>query len=95
MILTSGGTGFAQRDITPEASLAVFDKRCPGISEAIRNQSAKITPMAYLSRAEAGIRNKSLIINFPGSPKACRENFEIIKSFLIHGLETIAGIDRH
>ncbi|WP_297688583.1 MogA/MoaB family molybdenum cofactor biosynthesis protein [uncultured Anaerococcus sp.] len=95
LILTSGGTGFAQRDITPEASLAVFDKRCPGISEAIRNQSSKITPMAYLSRAEAGIRNKSLIINFPGSPKACRENFEIIKSFLIHGLETIAGIDRH
>ena len=95
LILTSGGTGFAQRDITPEASLDVFDKRCPGISEAIRNQSAKITPMAYLSRAEAGIRNKSLIINFPGSPKACRENFEIIKSFLIHGLETIAGIDRH
>lgn len=95
LILTSGGTGFAQRDITPEASLAVFDKRCPGISEAIRSQSAKITPMAYLSRAEAGIRNKSLIINFPGSPKACRENFEIIKSFLIHGLETIEGIDRH
>lgn len=95
LILTSGGTGFGQRDITPEASLAVFDKRCPGISEAIRSQSAKITPMAYLSRAEAGIRNKSLIINFPGSPKACRENFEIIKSFLIHGLETIAGIDRH
>lgn len=95
LILTSGGTGFAQRDITPEASLAVFEKRCPGISEAIRSQSAKITPMAYLSRAEAGIRNKSLIINFPGSPKACRENFEIIKSFLIHGLETIAGIDRH
>lgn len=95
LILTSGGTGFAQRDITPEASLAVFDKICPGISEAIRSQSAKITPMAYLSRAEAGIRNKSLIINFPGSPKACRENFEIIKSFLIHGLETIAGIDRH
>ena len=95
LILTSGGTGFAQRDITPEASLAVFDKRCPGISEAIRNKSAQITPMAYLSRAEAGIRNKSLIINFPGSPKACRENFEIIKSFLIHGLETIAGIDRH
>ena len=95
LILTSGGTGFAQRDITPEASLAVFDKRCPGISEAIRSQSAKITPMACLSRAEAGIRNKSLIINFPGSPKACRENFEIIKSFLIHGLETIAGIDRH
>lgn len=95
LILTSGGTGFAQRDITPEASLAVFEKRCPGISEAIRNESAQITPMAYLSRAEAGIRNKSLIINFPGSPKACKENFEIIKSFLIHGLETIAGIDRH
>lgn len=95
LILTSGGTGFAQRDITPEASLAVFEKRCPGISEAIRNESAQITPMAYLSRAEAGIRNNSLIINFPGSPKACKENFEIIKSFLIHGLETIAGIDRH
>lgn len=95
LILTSGGTGFSQRDITPEASLAVIEKRADGIVEAIRNESAKITPMAYLSRAVAGIRGKSLIINFPGSPKACRENFEIIRAFLIHGLETIAGCDKH
>ena len=95
LILTSGGTGFSQRDITPEASLAVIEKRADGIVEAIRNESAKITPMAYLSRAVAGIRGKSLIINFPGSPKASRENFEIIKPFLIHGLETIAGCDKH
>ena len=95
LILTSGGTGFSQRDITPEASLAVIEKRADGIVEAIRNESAKITPMAYLSRAVAGIKGRSLIINFPGSPKACRENFEIIRPFLIHGLETIAGCDRH
>jgi len=95
LILTSGGTGFAKRDITPEASLAVFDKKCSGVVEAIRNESAKITPMAYLSRAEAGIRKNSLIINFSGSPKACQENFEIIKNFLIHGLKTLAGIDKH
>lgn len=95
LILTSGGTGFSQRDITPEASLAVIEKRADGIVEAIRNESAKITPMAYLSRAVAGIRGKSLIINFPGSPKACRENFEIIRPFLFHGLETIAGCDKH
>lgn len=95
LILTSGGTGFSQRDITPEASLAVIEKRADGIVESIRNESAKITPMAYLSRAVAGIRGKSLIINFPGSPKACRENFKIIKPFLIHGLETIAGCDKH
>lgn len=95
LILTSGGTGFSQRDITPEASLAVIEKRADGIVEAIRNESAKITPMAYLSRAVAGIRGKSLIINFPGSPKACMENFEIIRPFLIHGLETIAGCDKH
>lgn len=95
LILTSGGTGFSQRDITPEASLAVIEKRADGIVEAIRNESAKITPMAYLSRAVAGIRGESLIINFPGSPKACRENLEIIKPFLIHGLETIVGCDKH
>ena len=95
LILTSGGTGFSQRDITPEASLAVIEKRADGIVEAIRNESAKITPMAYLSRAVAGIRGKSLIINFPGSSKACRENFEIIRPFLMHGLETIAGCDKH
>ncbi len=95
LILTSGGTGFSQRDITPEASLAVIEKRADGIVEAIRNESAKITPKAYLSRAVAGIRGKSLIINFPGSPKACRENFEIIRLFLIHGLETIVGCDKH
>lgn len=95
LILTSGGTGFSQRDITPEVSLAVIEKRADGIVEAIRNESAQITPMAYLSRAVAGIRGKSLIINFPGSPKAVRENFEIIKPFLMHGLETIAGCDKH
>ncbi|EEI81925.1 MogA/MoaB family molybdenum cofactor biosynthesis protein [Anaerococcus tetradius] len=95
LVITSGGTGLSKRDNTPEASLAVFDKRVPGIGEAMRKESAKITPRAYLSRAEAGIRKDTLIINFPGSPKACKENFEIIKAFLIHGLETIAGIDKH
>lgn len=95
LVITSGGTGISKRDNTPEASLAVIDKRVPGIGEAMREKSSKITPMAYLSRAEAGIRKETLIINFPGSPKACKENFEIIKPFLIHGLETIKGIDKH
>ncbi|MEN6481677.1 MAG: MogA/MoaB family molybdenum cofactor biosynthesis protein [Anaerolineaceae bacterium] len=89
IILTTGGTGFAPRDITPEATLAVLEKQTPGIVEAIRSESMKITKHAMLSRAVAGIRNKTLIINFPGSPKAAIENFNFIKSILPHAVELI------
>lgn len=95
LILTSGGTGFSKRDFTADATLAVIEKQTPGITEAMRYEGGKITPLAYLSRAVAGIRGESLIINFPGSVKACTENFEIIRPFLIHALETIIGIDNH
>lgn len=84
VILTTGGTGFTSRDITPEATLAVIDRVAPGIVEAIRAESLKITPYAMLSRAVAGIRKSTLIINFPGSPKAALENFNIVAPILEH-----------
>lgn len=89
LIITSGGTGFSKRDVTVDASLEVVERLTPGIAEAMRNEGSKITPLSYLSRAVAGISRDSLIINFPGSPKACRENFEVINQFLNHALETI------
>lgn len=89
LIITSGGTGFSKRDVTVDASLEVIERLTPGIAEAMRNEGSKITPLAYLSRAVSGISKNSLIINFPGSPKACKENFEIINKFLTHALETI------
>ncbi len=91
LVLTSGGTGFSQRDVTPEATQAVIEKQTPGICEAMRAEGAKKTPMAYLSRGVSGIRKKSLLINFPGSPKACEENFAAILPFLRHGLEILIG----
>lgn len=91
LIITTGGTGLAPRDVTPEATLAVIDRQAPGFVELIRHRSAKITPMAALSRAVSGIRARTLIINFPGSPKACREAFAIIKPSLPHALEIIKG----
>jgi molybdenum cofactor synthesis domain-containing protein len=89
VVLTTGGTGFAPRDVTPEATLKVIDRRAPGLVEAIRAASLKITPHAMLSRAEAGIRGWTLIINFPGSPKAVRENFEIIQPILEHAVDLL------
>jgi len=89
VILTTGGTGFAPRDVTPEATLDVIERRTPGLVEAIRAESLKITPHAMLSRAEAGIRSRTLIVNFPGSPKACRENFEIIQPVLAHAIDLL------
>jgi molybdenum cofactor synthesis domain-containing protein len=86
VILTTGGTGFTPRDVTPEATLSIIERRAPGIVEAIRAESLKITPHAMLSRAEAGIRGQTLIINFPGSPKAAKENFEVICSVLPHAV---------
>ncbi len=86
VILTTGGTGFAPRDITPEATLSVIERHAPGLVEAIRAKSLAITPHAMLSRAEAGIRGKVIIINFPGSPKAVKENFEVISPVLSHAV---------
>ena len=91
VVLTTGGTGFAPRDVTPEATLAVLDKQTPGISEAIRQKSLEITPMAMLSRAVSGIRESTLIINLPGSPKAVKESLEVILPVLPHAVETLSG----
>ena len=89
LIMTTGGTGFAPRDITPEATTAVCERMTPGISEAIRAYSMTKTPRAMLSRAVSGIRGRTLIINLPGSPKAVRESVEFIMSSLEHGLEIL------
>ena len=91
VIFTTGGTGFAPRDVTPEATKAVLDKETPGISDAIRLRSLEITPRAMLSRAVSGIRGKTLIINLPGSPKAVRESIEVILPVLEHAVETMSG----
>ncbi|MDO4834275.1 MAG: molybdopterin-binding protein [Bacillota bacterium] len=91
LIITTGGTGFSPRDITPEATEAVCERMAPGISEAIRAYSMTKTPRAMLSRAVSGIRGTTLIINLPGSPKAVRESMEFIMSSLEHGLEILNG----
>ncbi len=89
LILTTGGTGFSPRDNTPEATLSVIDKQAPGISEAIRYYSLQKTDRAMLSRGISGIRNSSLIINLPGSPKAVKECLNFIVTTLSHGLDIL------
>lgn len=91
LILTTGGTGFSKRDVTPEATEEIIEKRVPGIPEAIRAYSLTITKRAMLSRATAGIRKDTLIINMPGSPKAVEESLTYIISELKHGLEILVG----
>ena len=91
VILTTGGTGFSPRDVTPEASQAVYERSAPGIAEAMRSVSLTITPHAMLSRATAGIRKRTLIINLPGSPKAALENFQIIVPVLPHAVQLLKG----
>lgn len=91
VVFTTGGTGFAPRDITPEATKAVIEREVPGIPEAIRYESLKITKNAMLSRATAGIRGKSLIINLPGSPKAVKESLEVVIPVLPHAVKTLSG----
>lgn len=91
LILTTGGTGFSDRDVTPEATLAVSTKNAPGIAEAIRAGSMKYTPKAMLSRGVSAIRNHTLIINLPGSPKAVEESFGIIREILPHALGILTG----
>jgi molybdopterin adenylyltransferase len=89
VILTTGGTGFSPRDVTPEATQAVITRAAPGIGEAMRIESMKVTPHAMLSRAVAGIRNHTLIINLPGSPKAALENFAVVVPVIPHAIELL------
>lgn len=89
LILTTGGTGFAPRDVTPEATLAIVEKTAPGIAEAMRAQSLRITPHAMLSRQQAGIRKRTLVINLPGSPKGAVENLEVVLPVLPHAIELL------
>jgi len=99
LILTTGGTGFAPRDVTPEATRAVIEKEVPGVAEAMRAESLKITPHAMLSRGVAGIRGRTLIVNLPGSPKAVQQSLEVILPALPHGLallqEVVGEDQRH
>jgi len=89
LIVTTGGTGFAPRDVTPEATRAVIEREAPGFAEVMRMRSLQITPHAMLSRAVSGIRKNTLIINLPGSPKGARENLEFIESAIPHALKLL------
>lgn len=89
LVLTTGGTGLTSRDVTPEATLDVLDRSAPGFAEAMRFLSLQKTPHAMLSRAQSGLRGRTLIINMPGSPRACREQFEMIRAALPHGIEKL------
>jgi len=93
LIVTTGGTGVSPRDVTPEATLEVIEKEVPGMAEAMRRESAAITPHAMISRAVVGIRGCSLIINLPGSPRGVRENLAVILPALKHAVEKIKGDD--
>ncbi len=95
LIITTGGTGFAPRDNTPEATLKVIEKEARGLSESMRVESAKKTPRAMLSRGVCGIRGNCLIINLPGSPKGVRECFEVIKAILPHAVDQVSGFTEH
>ena len=91
-MLTTGGTGFTARDVTPEATLDVLDRPAPGFAEAMRAGSLATTPHAMLSRAVSGLRGRTLIINMPGSPRACREQFAMIAPALPHAIEKLLDL---
>jgi molybdopterin adenylyltransferase len=91
LVLTTGGTGFAPRDVTPEATQSVVDRDAPGLAEAIRADAIARTPHALLSRGVAGLRGHALVVNLPGSPGGCRDGFAVIRPALRHGLELAAG----
>ncbi len=91
LVLTTGGTGFAPRDVTPEATGSVIERSAPGFAEVMRMRSLEVTPHAMLSRAVAGIRGSTLIINLPGSPKAVKENLQFIEAAIPHALELLEG----
>jgi molybdenum cofactor synthesis domain-containing protein len=95
LIVTTGGTGFAERDNTPEATLMVIEREAPGLAEAMRAATLKNTPFAMLSRGVCGIRNSTLIINLPGSPKGVTECFEVVRPVLQHALNLITGDTGH
>ncbi|MBN1288141.1 MAG: MogA/MoaB family molybdenum cofactor biosynthesis protein [Actinobacteria bacterium] len=91
LIVTTGGTGISPRDVTPEATMAVIDKEIPGMAEAMRAESLKVTPHAMISRAVCGLKGKSIIINLPGSPKAARECLDVVMPALGHAMDMVAG----
>jgi molybdopterin adenylyltransferase len=91
LVVTSGGTGLAPRDVTPEATRSVIDREAPGIAEAMRAETAKIQPLSYLSRAVAGQLGTTLVINLPGNPKAVRECFDVLLVLLPHAIKTSTG----
>jgi len=95
LIVTTGGTGLGPRDNTPEATKRVIEREVPGIAEAIRAESLKVTPMAMISRGVCGVRSGTLIVNLPGSPKAVRETFAVIAPVLPHAMDLLAGRTRH
>ena len=95
LIITTGGTGLGPRDNTPEATLRVIEREVPGVAEAMRAESLKVTKMAMISRGVCGVRSGTLIINLPGSPKAVTESFAVIKPVLAHAVDLIAGHTRH
>jgi molybdenum cofactor synthesis domain-containing protein len=95
LIVTTGGTGFAERDNTPEATLMVIEREAPGLAEAMRAATLKNTPFAMLSRGVCGIRNSTLIMNLPGSPKGVEECFEVVRPVLQHAVNMISGSTKH
>ena len=95
LIVTTGGTGFGIRDNIPEATLRVIEREASGLAEAMRIETLKNTPMAMISRGVSGIRSGALILNLPGSPKAVRESFEVIKPVLSHAIDLLSGETRH
>ena len=95
LIMTTGGTGFGPRDNTPEATLRVIEREAPGLAEAMRIETLKHTPMAMISRGVCGIRSGTLIVNLPGSPKAVRESFEVIRPVLSHAIALLEGKTSH
>lgn len=95
LVITTGGTGFADRDNTPEATRSVIEREAPGLAEAMRRETASRTPLSMLSRGICGIRGRTLIVNLPGSPKAIRECFDVIRPVLGHAVAVLRGREQH
>jgi molybdopterin adenylyltransferase len=95
LVITTGGTGFTERDVTPEATRAAIEREAPGIAEALRLAGSASTPFAWLSRGVAGIRGRSLIVNLPGSTSAVRDGLEVLRPLVPHAVQLLAGRDTH